>query len=210
VGPWRLRESRVGKRRERRAGQRIRRSVRPRRDGAPRTATVGSARRGCRRPKADRLILCKTPQPRHPGCALRHLRVRSRRSRGAGAGDDNQTQGHRLPGCAGQASSPPRPRLPRSAALMAHACEAGHEIPEASHKRGGPCSACRIAAVAAPVATADPTLDGDLITQAIDAVINSPATLRDLHAALAGGTVALIAGAPALRTPRAAPRTGSS
>ena len=81
---------------------------------------------------------------------------------------------------------------------MAHACEAGHEISEASHKRGGPCSACRIAAVAHRVATADPTLDGDLIIQAIEAVITSPAALRDLHAALAGGPEALIAGAPAV------------
>jgi len=81
---------------------------------------------------------------------------------------------------------------------MAHACEAGHVISEASHKRGGPCSACRIASVAARVAVADPTLDRDPITQAIEAVVTSPAALRDLHAALAGGPVALIAGAPAV------------
>src|SRR5882762_9586654 len=138
------------------------------------------------------------PQPRHAGRPLRHLRVHTRRSRGAGAGDDQEVQGHRLPGCPRQASSPPCPRPSRRPALMAHACEAGHEISEASHKRGGPCSACRIAAVAAQVATADPTLDRDLITQAIEAVVTSPAALRDLHAALAGGPVALIAGAPAV------------
>ena len=75
-------------------------------------------------------------------------------------------------------------------------CEAGHEISEATDKRGGLCSACRIAVVATQVAVADPTLDGDLITQAIEAVVTSPAALRDLHAALAGGPWALIAGAP--------------
>ena len=77
-------------------------------------------------------------------------------------------------------------------------CEAGHEISEVAQRRGGPCSACRVASVAHQVATADPTLDRDLIVQAIEAVVTSVAALRDLHAALAGGPEALIAGAPAV------------
>ena len=81
---------------------------------------------------------------------------------------------------------------------MAYRCEAGHEIPEARQRRGGPCSACRIAAVAHQVAAADPALDRDLIAQAIEAVVTTPAALRELFAALAGGPDALIAGAPAV------------
>jgi hypothetical protein len=81
---------------------------------------------------------------------------------------------------------------------MAYRCEAGHEIPEARQRRGGLCPACRIASVAAQVAVVDPTLDRDLIAQAIEAVVTTPAALRELFAALADGPEALVAGAPAV------------
>ena len=77
-------------------------------------------------------------------------------------------------------------------------CEAGHEISEVAQRRSGPCPACRIDSVAAQVAAADPTLDRDLITQAIEAVVTNPAALRELFAALDGGPEALVAGAPAV------------
>ena len=77
-------------------------------------------------------------------------------------------------------------------------CDAGHETFQTSRMRGGACSACRIAAVTRQVAAADPTLDQQRIAQAIQAVVTSPAALRDLHAALAGGPGVLTAGAPAV------------
>ena len=77
----------------------------------------------------------------------------------------------------------------------ARPCEVGHEL---GGTPGRPCATCRRQMVASRVAEADAGLSTDEITAAIDAVVTSPAVLRDLAAALADGPRPLLTGAPAV------------
>ncbi len=73
-------------------------------------------------------------------------------------------------------------------------CPAGHELTWPYQRRG--CPRCRRDSVVELAAAAEPSLPRPVIEAAVDAVVTSPAVLRELTAALAADPGALICGAP--------------
>jgi len=73
-------------------------------------------------------------------------------------------------------------------------CPGGHQLAHPDD-RGG-CRRCRWDGLVDRVAAADPSLQPWKVAAAVDAVVTSPAVLRDLAAALAADPAALSAGAP--------------
>ena len=73
-------------------------------------------------------------------------------------------------------------------------CPAGHQLAWSYQRRG--CPRCRRERVVGLVAAAEPSLPLPLIEAAVDAVVTSPAVLRELTAALAADPAALARGTP--------------
>jgi hypothetical protein len=73
-------------------------------------------------------------------------------------------------------------------------CPAGHELAWSYQRRG--CPRCRRERVVEMVAAAEPSLPLPVIEASVDAVVTSPAVLRELTAALAADLAALTRGTP--------------
>ena len=73
-------------------------------------------------------------------------------------------------------------------------CPAGHEL--TGHDRRRPCASCRREQLIRHVITAEGSLPAATVAAAVDAVVTSPAVLRELAAAAAADPGMLRHGAP--------------